>query len=99
MEHLRYKTMQYNLARPEGYAEGERYPLLIYVHGAGGRGHDPAQIGLSYALADYAARRACPSRWWRLFANVIIGTCALPSWWISFDLPLLWTGWMLTASI
>ena len=54
MQHLIHNTIQYNLALPKGFNPAEKYPLLIYVHGAGGRGHDPANIGFSYQLAQYA---------------------------------------------
>ena len=53
MEHLIHKTIQYNLSRPVGFDPERKYPLVIYVHGAGGRGHDPANIGYSYMLERY----------------------------------------------
>ena len=53
MQHLVHNTIQYNLALPKGFDPAEKYPLLIYVHGAGGRGHDPGNIGYSYMLEEY----------------------------------------------
>ena len=40
MEILRHKEIDYVIRRPENEAEGVKYPLVIYVHGAGGRGRD-----------------------------------------------------------
>ncbi len=36
----RYKEIDYVIRYPENMAEGEKYPLVIYVHGAGGRGRN-----------------------------------------------------------
>ena len=35
-----FKDLQYLLAFPEGYVEGEKYPVIIFLHGAGTRGND-----------------------------------------------------------
>ncbi len=40
MEVLRYKELDYVIRRPENETEGKKYPLVIYLHGAGGRGRD-----------------------------------------------------------
>ena len=40
MEILRHKEIDYVIRRPEGEVDGKKYPLVIYVHGAGGRGRD-----------------------------------------------------------
>ena len=40
MEALRYKEIDYVIRRPENETEGKKYPLVIYLHGAGGRGRD-----------------------------------------------------------
>ena len=34
---LKYKTMDYVVRYPKDYQEGEKRPILIYLHGAGGR--------------------------------------------------------------
>ncbi|MBQ7879798.1 MAG: prolyl oligopeptidase family serine peptidase [Clostridia bacterium] len=44
MEVLRYKELDYVLRMPENYAQSEKYPLVIYVHGAGGRGREIERI-------------------------------------------------------
>ena len=40
MQHLIHNTIQYNLATPVDFDPTKKYPLVIYLHGAGGRGHD-----------------------------------------------------------
>ena len=40
MQHLIHNTIQYNLATPNDFDPTKKYPLIIYLHGAGGRGHD-----------------------------------------------------------
>lgn len=35
-----FDTIRYIIRYPEGYKEGEKYPVIIYLHGAGGRGDD-----------------------------------------------------------
>lgn len=37
---MKYKQLEYVIQFPENYREGERYPLIFYIHGAGGRGTD-----------------------------------------------------------
>ena len=44
MEVLKHKEIDYVIRRPENETEGEKYPLVIYVHGAGGRGRDISLI-------------------------------------------------------
>ena len=40
MERLTYKKLGYVLRKPAAFTAGEKYPLVIYLHGAGGRGRD-----------------------------------------------------------
>ncbi len=35
-----FDTIRYLVRYPDGYKEGARYPVIIYLHGAGGRGDD-----------------------------------------------------------
>ena len=44
MEVLRYKELDYVLRMPKGLAQSEKYPLVIYAHGAGGRGREIQKI-------------------------------------------------------
>ena len=39
-EILRFQEIDYVIRYPEGFSEDKKYPLVIYVHGAGGRGRD-----------------------------------------------------------
>ena len=40
MEFLMFEGMQYIIRRPEGYRESDKYPVLLFLHGAGTRGSD-----------------------------------------------------------
>ena len=40
MEILRFEQLDYVLRMPNCYEKGQKYPLVIYLHGAGGRGRD-----------------------------------------------------------
>ena len=44
MEILRYKELDYVLRMPKNYEQSEKYPLVIYTHGAGGRGREIQKI-------------------------------------------------------
>ena len=77
MQHLVHNTIQYNLALPKGFDPSEKYPLVIYVHGAGGRGHDPANIGFSYQLAQYAEEHDLP-------VMVAAPLCEFDNWYMCF---------------
>ena len=37
---LRFKEIDYVMLYPEHFTENEKYPLLFYIHGAGGRGRN-----------------------------------------------------------
>lgn len=39
-----FKNMRYLVNYPEGYREGEKYPILLFLHGAGSRGSDMNKI-------------------------------------------------------
>ena len=39
-ELLRYKEIDYTIRQPENFDQNKQYPLVIYLHGAGGRGRD-----------------------------------------------------------
>jgi predicted peptidase len=77
MEHLIHKTIQYNLSRPVGFDPHRKYPLVIYVHGAGGRGHDPANIGYSYMLERYMEDH-------ELAVMVAAPLCEFDNWYMCF---------------
>ena len=39
-ELLRFKELDYVIRYPEGFTDTGKYPLVLYLHGAGGRGRD-----------------------------------------------------------
>lgn len=54
MEIRKFEGMEYLIRYPEGYTEGERYPVVLFLHGAGTRG-DSAELlkkNLFVGLAD-----------------------------------------------
>lgn len=44
MEVIRYKELDYVIRYPENFDKTGAYPLLFYIHGAGGRGRDIEKI-------------------------------------------------------
>lgn len=44
MEKLQFKKISYVKRMPDGFDEAKKYPLVIYIHGAGGRGNDIDKI-------------------------------------------------------
>ncbi|MBQ8850056.1 MAG: prolyl oligopeptidase family serine peptidase [Clostridia bacterium] len=44
MEKLSYKNIEYVKRLPENFVPTEKYPLVIYIHGAGGRGRNIDKI-------------------------------------------------------
>ncbi len=77
MQHLTHKTIKYNLAHPKTFDPAQKYPLLIYIHGAGGRGHDPANIGYSYMLEKYVREHG-------LDLMVAAPLCEFDNWYMCF---------------
>ena len=53
MQHLIHNTIQYNLATPVDFDPTKKYPLIIYLHGAGGRGHDLELPRYHYMMEEY----------------------------------------------
>lgn len=43
-EHFTLNDMQYIVRFPESYTAGKRYPVLIFLHGAGTRGNDISKL-------------------------------------------------------
>lgn len=50
------KSLAYRQMNPPTIADGERYPLVLFLHGAGERGQDN-QAQLKHGLREFAARR------------------------------------------
>ena len=53
MQALIHNTIQYNLATPVGFDPSKKYPLIIYLHGAGGRGHDLQLPRYPFMMEEY----------------------------------------------
>ncbi len=53
MQHLKHNTIQYNLATPNDFDPTKKYPLIIYLHGAGGRGHDLQLPRYPFMMEEY----------------------------------------------
>ncbi|MBQ2941978.1 MAG: prolyl oligopeptidase family serine peptidase [Clostridia bacterium] len=45
-----YKKLKYVIEYPLGYEEGKHYPVLLHIHGAGGRGNDISIIENHFVL-------------------------------------------------
>ena len=61
MQHLRHNTIQYNLATPMDFDPTRKYPLIIYLHGAGGRGHDLELPRYPYMMEEYIHKNNIPA--------------------------------------
>ncbi len=55
MEILRYKELDYVLRLPKTFNENEKYPLVFYIHGAGGRGRNIGLIAEHPFMIETAA--------------------------------------------
>jgi len=72
--------LKYRLIKPLGYQPGKKYPLVLFLHGAGERGDDNA-ITLKHAAKDFAdpARRA------KYPAYIVIPQCPKDKKWSEVD--------------
>jgi predicted peptidase len=67
--------LEYLLALPKGYAEGsERWPLVLFLHGAGERGSDLAKVEIHGPPKLIAAGQQIP-------AIVVSPQCPANEWW------------------
>jgi predicted peptidase len=72
--------LKYRLLKPWGYEHGKKYPLIVFLHGAGERGDDNV-ITLKHAakdLADEARRKEYPS-------YVLVPQCPTDKKWSDVD--------------
>ncbi|MEY2611644.1 MAG: hypothetical protein RL069_456, partial [Planctomycetota bacterium] len=74
------KALKYRLIKPMGYKFGKKYPLVLFLHGAGERGDDNAST-LKHAAKDFAdlERRA------KYPAYVVIPQCPTDRRWSEVD--------------
>lgn len=73
-------TLPYRILYPENYDNAKKYPLLLFLHGAGERGHDNEKqlIHGSKLFTDSENRQAYP-------AIVIFPQCPEEGYWASVD--------------
>ncbi len=78
MQELRHNTIQYNLATPKRFDPAERYPLIIYIHGAGGRGNDLQNVRYPYMMESYIHEKD-------LDVMVAAPLCEFDNWYMCFS--------------
>ena len=78
MQHLIHNTIQYNYATPKSFDPSQKYPLIIYLHGAGGRGHDPAGARYPYMMEEYIHQNG-------IEAIVAGPLCEFDNWYMCFS--------------
>ncbi len=80
MEIKKFEKLTYILKYPKNYEEGEKYPVIIFLHGAGGRGDDievtktnPFFV-ITNKYDDFpfivAAPQCCANTWFDLFETL-----------------------------
>lgn len=76
------RVLPYRILYPEGYQQGQQYPLVVFLHGAGERGdNNEAQLTHGARLfADSAMRRQYP-------AVVVFPQCANDDYWARIEAP------------
>ena len=77
MQHLIHNTIQYNLATPVDFDPTQKYPLIIYLHGAGGRGHDLELPRYHYMMEEYIHKNRLP-------VMVAGPLCEFDNWYMCF---------------
>jgi len=73
-------VLPYRLLKPEKLEAGKKYPLILFLHGAGERGHDN-EVNLMYItdlFLNEQNRKDYP-------AYVLVPQCPKDGWWINFD--------------
>ncbi len=78
MQECKYNTIQYNLATPKNFDPAKKYPLILYIHGAGGRGHDLKNVGYPYMMESYIHER-------NLDVMVAAPLCEFNNWYMCFS--------------
>ena len=73
-----FEGMQYAVRFPENYNEGEQYPILFFLHGAGTRGNDINNI-----LTHSFLRR--PEKWQDFKFIIVAPLCHNNTWFDHFE--------------
>ena len=77
MEILKYGEIDYIIRYPESFSDGNKYPLVIYLHGAGGRGRDVKRLTEHSFFVDSAP--------YLTEAVSVIPQCYADSWFNIFE--------------
>lgn len=72
--------LKYRLLKPLGYESGKKYPLVLFLHGAGERGDDNA-ITLKHGAKDFAS----PENRSKYPAYVVVPQCPKDHKWSEVD--------------
>lgn len=80
MQEYIHNTMQYNLATPAQFDRNpeKKYPLIIYLHGAGGRGHELVNVRYPYMMEEYIRQK-------NLDVMVAAPLCEYDNWYMCFS--------------
>ena len=79
MEILKYKEFDYVVRYPNEFSDDKKYPLVIYLHGAGGRGRDIGKLAdhvffkeTEWALGDAVsiAPQCYADTWFNIFEQL-----------------------------
>jgi len=81
MEVKEYGSLNYIISYPDDFDEQKNYPLIIYIHGAGGRGNNPEllmSLGLVYEIKKgrklpfvVAAPQCYADTWFEIFDKLL----------------------------
>lgn len=90
-ESANFEGLPYLICYPDGYAAGEKYPVLLNLHGAGTRGItlEAYQKSESFSLIS---KSACN----RLI--IVAPHCTADSWFDKFETLIRFASWLPTAS-
>ena len=78
MQACQHKDMQYHLATPSRFDPTRKYPLIIYTHGAGGRGHDLTAATFPYKIEAYLREHD-------IDALLVAPLCEYDNWFMCFS--------------
>lgn len=73
----KYKEIDYVIRKPKEYSSQEKYPLIIYLHGAGGRGRDVEMVYTHPFFSD--------TEEWLSGAICVVPQCYTNSWFCMFE--------------
>lgn len=60
IEHSKFETIQYLICYPDGYNAGNKYPVLVFLHGAGTRGTEIEKLKNNAFFKHYERQQDHP---------------------------------------